>query len=108
MPESVSFHTKGQLAQLMLQRAVESGVSFAWVAGDEVYGNDRRLRLWLERLDVSHVLAIKSTEKLWASTEKGPVRFGLTVSCRKLTKLVGARSARATVPRDPRSKTGPR
>ena len=42
---SVSFHTKGQLAQLMLQRAVESGVSFAWVAGDEVYGNDRKLRL---------------------------------------------------------------
>ena len=72
MPESVSFHTKGQLAQLMLQRAVESGVSFAWVAGDEVYGNDRRLRLWLERLDVPHVLAIKSTEKLWASTERGP------------------------------------
>ena len=72
VPESVSFHTKGQLAQLMLQRAVESGVSFAWVAGDEVYGNDRRLRLWLERLDVPHVLTIKSTEKLWASTEKGP------------------------------------
>ncbi len=72
VPESVSFHTKGQLAQLMLQRAVESGVSFAWVAGDEVYGNDRKLRLWLERLDVPHVLAIKSTEKLWASTEKGP------------------------------------
>ena len=72
VPESVCFHTKGQLAQLMLQRARESGVSFAWVAGDEVYGNDRRLRLWLERLDVPHVLAIKSTEKLWASTEKGP------------------------------------
>ena len=72
VPESVSFHTKGQLAQLMLQRAVESGVSFAWVAGDEVYGNDRRLRLWLERLDVPHVLAIKSTENLWASTEQGP------------------------------------
>ena len=72
MPESVSFHTKGQLAQLMLQRAVESGVSFAWVAGDEVYGNDRKLRLWLERLDLPHVLAIKSTEKLWALTEKGP------------------------------------
>ena len=75
VPESVSFHTKGRLAQLMLQRAVESGVSFASVAGDEVYGNDRRLRLWLERLDVPHVLAIKSTEKLWASTEKGPCQI---------------------------------
>ena len=63
VPESVSFHTKGQLAQLMLQRALESGVPFGWFTGDEVYGNDRKLRLWLERLDVPHVLAIKSTEK---------------------------------------------
>ena len=49
VPEGVSFRTKPQLAQLMLERAVESGVPFAWVAGDEVYGNDRNLRLWLER-----------------------------------------------------------
>ena len=52
-----------QLAQLMLERAVESGVPFAWVAGDEVYGNDRNLRLWLEREGVLHVLAIKRSEK---------------------------------------------
>ena len=74
VPESVSFHTKGQLAQLMLQRALESGVPFGWFTGDEVYGNDRKLRLWLERLDVPHVLAIKSTEKLWALTDKGPLQ----------------------------------
>ena len=49
VPEGVSFRTKPQLAQFMLERAVESGVPFAWVAGDEVYGNDRNLRLWLER-----------------------------------------------------------
>ena len=49
MPESVGFRTKPRLAQLMLERAVESGIPFAWVAGDEVYGNDRNLRLWLER-----------------------------------------------------------
>ena len=74
VPESVSFHTKGQLAQLMLQRAVESGVPFGWFTGDEVYGNDRKLRLWLERWDVPHVLAIKRTEKLWALTDKGPLQ----------------------------------
>ena len=34
VPESVGFQTKPRLAQLMLERAVESGVPFAWVAGD--------------------------------------------------------------------------
>ena len=38
VPESVGFRTKPQLAQLMLKRALESGVPFGWVAGDEVYG----------------------------------------------------------------------
>ena len=72
VPESVGFQTKGQLAQSMLERAVESGVPFAWFTGDEVYGNDRKLRLWLEREEISHVLAIKRNEKLWALTEQGP------------------------------------
>ena len=72
VPEGVSFRTKPQLAQLMLERAVESGVPFGWVAGDEVYGNDRNLRLWLERRCVPHVLAIKRSEKLWALTDRGP------------------------------------
>ncbi len=72
VPEGVSFRTKPQLAQLMLERAVESGVPFSWVAGDEVYGNDRNLRLWLEREDVPHVLAVKRSEKLWALTDRGP------------------------------------
>ena len=32
----------------MIGRAVAAGVPFAWVTGDTVYGNDRRLRRWLE------------------------------------------------------------
>ena len=72
VPEGVRFRTKPQLAQLMLERAVQSGVPFGWVAGDEVYGNDRNLRLWLERRDVPHVLAIKKNERLWALTDRGP------------------------------------
>ncbi len=68
------FWTKPQLAQLMLGRAVESGVPFAWFTGDEVYGSDRNLRLWLERKGIAHVLAVKSNEKLWALTDKGPLQ----------------------------------
>ena len=72
VPESVGFQTKGQLARRMLQRTVESEVPFAWFTGDEVYGSDRNLRLWLEREEIPHVLAIKKSEKLWALTDKGP------------------------------------
>ena len=75
VPEEVGFQTKPQLARLMLERAVESEIPFAWIAGDEVYGSDRNLRLWLERADVPHVLAIKKSEKLWALTEKGPLQL---------------------------------
>ena len=71
VPEKVAFRTKPQLARRMLERALESGVPFGWVTGDEVYGNDRRLRLWLERGDVPHVLAVRSNEKLWAETDRG-------------------------------------
>ncbi len=72
VPEHVEFRTKPQLAQMILERAVESGIPFGWVTGDEVYGSDRNLRRWLEREGIPHVLAIKSNEKLWAWTEKGP------------------------------------
>ena len=72
VPEEVTFRTKPQLAQMMLERAVESGIPFGWVTGDEVYGNSRNLRLWLEGAGIPHVLAIKSNEKLWVLTDKGP------------------------------------
>ena len=74
VPEDAVFRTKPQLAQLMLERAADSGVPFSWFTGDEVYGSDRKLRRWLEREEIPHVLAIKSNEKLWAWTEKGPLQ----------------------------------
>lgn len=74
VPEEVSFQTKPQLAKAMLQRALEGGVPASWVTGDEVYGSDRRLRLWLEQLEMPHVLAIKSNEPLWLGTDRGPAQ----------------------------------
>ena len=44
VPEDEAFRTKPQLAQLMLQRALESGVPFGRFTGDEVCGSDRKLR----------------------------------------------------------------
>ena len=68
----VVIRTKPQLAWGILERALESGVPFGWVAGDEVHGSDPNLRLRLEREGLSHALAIRRSEKLWAGTEKGP------------------------------------
>ena len=44
------------------------------MTGDEVSGGDRRLRRWLEERGVPHALAVKSTEPLWALTERGPAQ----------------------------------
>ncbi|GIW11106.1 MAG: hypothetical protein KatS3mg061_2163 [Dehalococcoidia bacterium] len=69
--EGVEFRAKPQLAQAMLERALEAGMPFGWVTGDEVDEGDRRLRLWLEARDVPPVLAISGSVHLIASTEQG-------------------------------------
>jgi SRSO17 transposase len=74
VPAAVEFRTKPQLAQAMLERALDAGVPAAWVTGDEVYGGDRRLRLWLEAQDLPHVLAVKRTAPLWTATPQGPAQ----------------------------------
>jgi SRSO17 transposase len=72
VPTDIAFRTKPHLARVMLERALDAGVPAAWVTADEVYGGDRRLRLWLEERGVAHVLAVKRTEPLWAATAHGP------------------------------------
>src|SRR4051812_49491938 len=54
----------------MIGRALDAGLPCAWVLGDEIYGSDRRLRMDLERREQPFVLAIRSTEKLWAVLNK--------------------------------------
>jgi SRSO17 transposase len=71
VPDEVEFATKPQLATRMLERTLDGGVPVAWVTGDEVYGSDRRLRLWLEERQQPFVLAVKSTEALWSEGEGG-------------------------------------
>jgi SRSO17 transposase len=67
VPATVEFRTKPQLARAMLERTREASVPATWVTGDEVYGGDRRLRVWLEERELAHVLAIKKTEPLWST-----------------------------------------
>jgi len=74
IPEDRRFATKPQLAQQMLQRALAAGVPARWVTGDSVYGNDRRLRLWLEAQPLAYVLAVSGQEYVWLGWQQRQVK----------------------------------
>lgn len=65
IPEDRQFATKPQLARDMLARAFAAGVPAKWVTGDSVYGDDRRLRVWLESCPRAYVLAVSGKEYVW-------------------------------------------
>jgi SRSO17 transposase len=85
IPDEVGFHTKPELARVMLERALEAKVPVAWVTGDEVYGGDGRLRRWLEERDLPHVLAVKRSQALWS----------MRLRQERASKLAGQLPARA-------------
>jgi len=62
VPEEVTFTTKPNQAWQILRRAVEHDVPFAWVTADTIYGDYRRMRLWLEGLPKGYVLAVSAKE----------------------------------------------
>jgi len=64
VPEGTEFATKPELARRMIERALDAGVPFGWVAADEVYGNNSKLRQWLEQRRLSYVLAVASDQRL--------------------------------------------
>ncbi|WP_155252928.1 IS701 family transposase [Salinispora arenicola] len=58
VPDDVEFATKPALARQMIAAALEAGIPFAWVTGDEVYGADHALRDNLEHRGIGYVLAV--------------------------------------------------
>jgi SRSO17 transposase len=88
VPEEVGFRTKPQLAQLMLERALDAGVPASWVTADEVYGGSPALRGWLEERHLPYVLAVKCTELLAAPDSDG--RVGPRTSVEQLAAGVSA------------------
>jgi SRSO17 transposase len=65
IPESLEFAPKPELARRMIGRALDSGATAAWVAADEVYGHDSKLRRFLEGRQMAYVLAVASDQRLW-------------------------------------------
>jgi SRSO17 transposase len=64
VPEKTEFATKPDLARRMIERALKAGAACSWVAADEVYGNNSKLRQWLEERRLGYVLAIASDQRM--------------------------------------------
>jgi SRSO17 transposase len=60
--DDIGFATKPDLARRMLQRTLDAGVPASWLTADEVYGQDKRLRVWCEQHGLPYVLATRSTD----------------------------------------------
>ena len=70
--EQRGFATKPTLAATLIERAVAAEVPAAWVAGDEVYGADPRLRALVRSHGLGYVMAIAANRRV--PTHAGPIR----------------------------------
>jgi SRSO17 transposase len=75
VPAAIGFVTKPQLARRMIARALAGGVPCTWLTGDAVYGNDWRMRAWLEARNLNYVLGVTAQYRIftgqareWAAT----------------------------------------
>jgi SRSO17 transposase len=78
IPAEHPFATKPALAQRMLAPAFQAGVPATWVTGDSVYGDDRRLRLWLAEHTQAYGLAVSGQEDVWLGWPQRQVTTVLT------------------------------
>jgi len=95
VPDEVGFATKPALAQAMIIRALDAGVPAAWVAGDEVYGANPKLRAALEARGIGYVLAVAcddhvpfgvGTHRADSLLKQVPARAWQQISCGKGAK----------------------
>ena len=66
VPAEVTFATKPELAQRMLERTLASGLPVAWVTGDTVYRSAQKLRAGLEIRKQAYALAVTCKEQVEA------------------------------------------
>ena len=65
VPKTIGFATKPRLAERMLTRAWDHGVTAAWVTGDTVYGHDGKFRRFLEENGRPYLLAVPANQPLF-------------------------------------------
>ena len=84
VPRDTAFATKPALATEMITRVLDAGTPAGWVTGDEVYGQDPKLRAELACRGLGYVLAIRKSDLVLTPT--GPLQ------ARKLAKRLPVRA----------------
>ena len=77
------FATKPALAAALIDRAVDAKVPAAWVAGDEVYGADPRLRAAIRGHGLGYVLAVSANRRVPTDGRPDPRRSRSPPCCRR-------------------------
>jgi SRSO17 transposase len=90
VPDDVGFATKPALVPQMIARALEAGAPASWVAGDEVYGGDPKLRADLHERRIGYVLAVARDHRV--TTGIG-VRRAVDIAVRLPARVWARRSA---------------
>jgi SRSO17 transposase len=70
--DDVTFATKPELARRMLARLLDDGIDIGWFTADEAYGDNPKLRAWLETQQINYVMAISCDTPF--TTPTGPIR----------------------------------
>jgi len=75
VPADVGFATKPRLARRMIERALASGVPFAWVAADSIYGVSE-IEMELRRAGRGYVLGVSAAPVQLLDRQAGGGRHG--------------------------------
>ena len=101
VPEEVGFTTKPRLALDMIERAINAGVPFTWVAADTVYGTGE-VEMALRRSGKGYVLGVSSTQPFNAWIGKPEVAGTAEAIARGLEPSAWVRLSAGEGPKGPR------
>src|SRR5690242_20025477 len=96
VPEDTVFATKPALAKAMIGRALDAGTPAGWVAADEVYGQDPKLRAELARRGLGYVLAVAKNHLVTTRTGAPAIKLARRLPVRAWQRLSAGPRAKAS------------
>src|SRR5258707_3759578 len=101
IPDQVSFATKPELGQRMIQRAQAAHLPIRWVVADTVYGHSPDLRLFLEEQGYAYAMAVPCIEVVCVQTRTGCLRETMwpTSRTKRCAQRIGSVSLGAWAPK---------